>query len=86
MVICGHASTGKVLLKTNTGENGNTVTEILIDPQGLDASLEAMGMVATFYVSADGKNITVDYYSTVHNKYYKQDNQYSFQIETVERA
>ncbi len=86
MVLCGHSPTGSVLLRNSTGEHGNTVAEILVDPQGIDESLEAMGMVATFYVSADGKTVTVDYYSTVHNKYYRPENQYSFQIETIERA
>ena len=86
MVLCGHSPTSNVLLRKSTGVNGNEVAEILIDPQGLDETMKGMGMVATFYVSKDGKTITVDYYSTINKKYYKQNNQYTFQVETVERA
>ena len=86
MVLCGHSPTGDVLLRKSTGEKGNEIAEILVDPQGIDETMNAMGMVATFYVSEDGKTITVDYYSTTNKKYYKQNNQYTFQVETVERA
>ena len=86
MVICGHISSSTIVLKQSTGENGNIVSEILIDPQGLDEKIGAMGMVATFYVGNDGKTVTVDYYSTAHKKYYLKESQYTFEIATIERV
>lgn len=86
MVLCGHDPTDKIVMRQSNGVNGNVVTELLIDPQGMDKTLEATGMVATFYVDANGKTVTVDYYSTVRNRYYLAENQFTFEIATVERA
>jgi hypothetical protein len=86
MVLCGHDPTDKIVMRQSNGVNGNVVTELLIDPQGMDKTLEATGMVATFYVGEDGKTVTVDYYSTVRNRYYLAENQFTFEIATVERA
>lgn len=86
MVLCGHAATPNVLLRQVQGVHGNTVSEILVNPQSIDGSVGPMCMVATFYVSRDGKTISVEYYSTTYNKSYKADNHYSFQVATVDRA
>ena len=87
MVICGHAPSDSIVLRQSEGVNGNVVSEILVDPQGMDSnsSIGATGMVATFYVSNDGKSITVEYYSTVKNKFYKRANAYTFNVNTIER-
>lgn len=86
LVMSGHISSEDVVVSKATGDNGNIVTQVLIDPQGIDAALFGTGMVATFYVSEDGKTITVDYYSTIKEKYYKECNQFSFEINTIPRA
>lgn len=86
MVVCGHDPTGNIVLRQSEGEMGNIVSEILVDPQGLDASsMGPAGMVATFYVSGDGKTVTVEYYSTVKNKYYKRSNLFSFEVNVIEK-
>lgn len=87
MVVCGHAPTDNIVLRRSEGVNGNVVSEILVDPQGMDSnsSIGATGMVATFYVSNDGKSISVEYYSTVKNKFYKSSNIYTFNVNTIER-
>lgn len=86
MVLCGHSSSSDIILRQSTGDNGNVVNELLIDPQGLDSAFGGMGMVATFYVSADGKSMTTDFYSTIHNKYYRQKSHFTFNVETIDRA
>ncbi len=76
MVLCGHVGTDKVVVSTNNGESGNKITQILIDAQDADGMVDGgLGMVATFYVSADGNSIEVEYYSTVHGKYLLRENQ-----------
>lgn len=80
MVLSGHVSTENVEMSTAKGVHGNTVYQFLIDPQGLDADIGAMGMVAILYFSEDGQKVTVEQYSTVRQKYYRSSSQFSFAI------
>ena len=80
MVLSGHVSTDNVEMSEAKGVHGNTVYQFLIDPQGLDADIGAMGMVAILYFSEDGKTVTVEQYSTVRQKYYRSTSQFSFEI------
>ncbi|MBQ9729546.1 MAG: metallophosphoesterase, partial [Clostridia bacterium] len=72
MLICGHVDTPTIVYRKDQGINGNVVTQMLCDPQGMDANNynqplvqkygdsaanRLVGMVATYYVTADGKNI-----------------------------
>ena len=70
LVLSGHDPCDDVILTQTAGDNGNTVTQILSDPQGVDKAQGATGMVTMLYFSADGKTMTVRNYSTVRNKYY----------------
>lgn len=92
MVLCGHISCEDVLMVPRTGENGNVVSQFLINPQTMDLDSEGgcdgdstKGMVATFYVDENGEDITVDWYSTIKGKYYRAKNNYSFKVNTIER-
>ena len=84
MVLSGHIDTDYVYRKTNTGVHGNEVQEFLINPQGLDATIGPTGLIAILYFSSDGKNVDVEYYSTVRKQYYKQENIYSFTMNSIE--
>ncbi len=86
MVLSGHHSYPGILVKESTGINGNTVTQMLIDPQGLDSIGEvgATGMIAMFYFSEDGKDIQVRFYSPIQDKYYNSDAQFAMTLDTVE--
>ncbi len=78
-VFCGHEPSNDILRYEQTGENGNTVTTMLIDPQYFDRDTDAsgcVGMVAMLYFSNDGRTIDVEYYSTVKNAYYNTLNQF----------
>lgn len=87
LIMSGHISADGIVVTTQTGEKGNTVTQMLIDPQAMDLDLRAeggTGLVANLYFSADGKTVTAEYYSPVKNQY-KNEN-FTFQLNTVEKA
>ena len=71
MVLCGHASADDVVVSKQIGDYGNEVTQILIDPQEMDAEYYqgSKGMVAMLYFSEDGKDVQVQYYSTLKDTY-----------------
>ena len=77
MVISGHIDYCDIVSSKREGIHGNTVVELLIDPQALDSSGGAMGLVAMLYFSKDGSNFSLEYYSTIHNKYYSSKNQFT---------
>ena len=83
MIISGHECSDRVLVTEAEGENGNIVTQMLVDFQGVDASYGygSAGMVTMLYFSKDGKSVTVETYSTILKKYFREDNQFSFAID-----
>ena len=95
MVLSGHIPCADIKVRQDVGVNGNTVTQFLIDPQGMDPIYDnKTGMVAMFYFSGGGKTIRVEYVSTYvsteandgRDYIYNADaNQFTFTIpETVE--
>lgn len=86
MVLSGHVDSDNVVCTQLTGDNGNTVTNILINPQAMDSRYKSsggVGAVAMFYFSNGGKTVEVRYYSTVQGAYIKSENQFTFTINTV---
>jgi len=88
MVLCGHEISDYILNVEAVGDHGNKIAQVLIDPQGLDRDLQAAGqghagLVAMFYFSEDGRNVQVEYYSTIRQQYYKADNIYSFELNVI---
>ena len=59
---------------------------MLVNPQLLDALSGNACMVAMLYFSEDGKNVELQYYSTHYKMYYREANQFSFTVHTVERG
>ena len=85
MVLCGHDSSAQVGYGTMTGDHGNTVTHLLLNGQGVEDSQEGnSGFVATLYFSEDGKDVTVEYYSTLRKAYFLTENQFSFTLDLVD--
>ena len=73
MVACGHITTCPELLCVEaTGDNGNKIQQVLIDPSKLDMPDNGgpAGMVALMYFSADGKLVQVENYSTAKGIHY----------------
>ncbi len=83
MVVSGHDPNDTIVKKQVKGDNGNTVTQVLIDPQGVELG-GAMGMVAMFYFSEDGSEIEVEYYSTVREKFFMVENQFKMTLPPME--
>ncbi|MBP3370691.1 MAG: metallophosphoesterase [Clostridia bacterium] len=81
LVMSGHDPCDRVVMAQDKGKHGNTVTQLLIDPQGVDAAQGATGLVAMLYFSEDGKNVTLEYYSTVKEEYFMTANQFSFTLD-----
>ena len=86
LVLSGHDPSAKIVTTQTVGDNGNIVTQMLIDPQGLDKdpSVGPTGMVTMLYFSEDGKTVQVRNYSTIKEKYYGTVNQYKITIDKVD--
>ncbi len=86
MVLSGHYSSNTIVRLQSEGICGNTVTQMLIDSQEYDnANGCETGFVAMLYFSEDGKQISVEYISTVRaNKgeaaYFKTENQFNVEL------
>ncbi|MBQ2686440.1 MAG: metallophosphoesterase [Clostridia bacterium] len=83
LVLSGHDPCDQIIMTKTEGEKGNTVTQMLIDPQGVDAAQGATGMVAMFYFSEDGSKLRVEYYSTVKEQYLMPENQFETEINVI---
>lgn len=80
LVLSGHESYSDVVTLQSKGVHGNTVTQMLIDPQDMDATMGGCAMVCMLYFSQDGSKMEVEWYSTHKNKYYREKNQYVVDI------
>ena len=81
LVFSGHDPYDHIVYTKSVGEKGNTVTQFLIDPQGMDAYMPVCtGMIAMLYFSEDGNTITVRYYSTVYNRFGSEKSQFTITI------
>ncbi len=83
MVLSGHDPSGKVVVNQTKGSSGNVVTQFLIDPQGVD-TVTLTGAVALLHFSADGKQVSVEYYSTLQEAYYMSENQFNLSVEVMD--
>ena len=74
LVLSGHDPSDNIVVSRDKGVNGNIVTQILSDHQGVDTSTPT-GMVTMLYFKADG-SIEVETYSTIQECYYRESNQF----------
>ncbi len=80
----GHDPCEDVVCSQWQGVRGNTVTNMLIDPQGMDDGVDGgTGAIAMFYFSNEGKTVDVRFWSTAQERYIKTENQFTFTIDTV---
>ncbi len=86
LVISGHDPNDNIVVSQNKGVHGNVVTQMLVDPQGVDINMCPTGMVAMLYFSEDGSKVSVEYYSTVNEKFFMADNQFELEIAVVNNA
>lgn len=84
LTLCGHISHSAPVVTRREGDSGNIVTEILIDPQGIDLSDEPTGMVTMLYFSENGSKVQVETISTVRDEYYMECGQYELELPVTE--
>ncbi|MBQ7779167.1 MAG: metallophosphoesterase, partial [Clostridia bacterium] len=84
-VVSGHISSTNVVITEATGDNGNVVKQMLVDPQGVDASLYGgTGMVTLLYFNEDGSECEIRTYSTIHDGEHYEELSYNSAVNTVE--
>ena len=79
MVLSGHIGSNFTYATKVAGDHGNIVTQMLINPQGIDVYTPT-GMVHMFYFNEEGNKITVDMYSTIRSQYYGKDSRHTFVV------
>ncbi len=84
LVLSGHDPCNEIIMTQTPGKNNHIVTQFLIDPQRVDTSQSAAGMVAMFYFSEDGTKLRVEYYSTVKERYFMEENQFEVDLDLVD--
>ncbi len=75
LVLSGHIEHDDIVVAQSKGVHGNTVTEMVVNPQTVDRRYWGTGTVAMFYFSNHGRNLQVEYYSTVRDQWFKAGNQ-----------
>ncbi len=84
LVMSGHIPYDRIVVAQDEGKHGNVVTQMLIDPQDADLAYGGLGMVAMLYFSEDGRDVTVEYYSTIKEKYFRSDNQFTMTLDLID--
>ncbi len=79
MVLSGHIDSDYTYATKAVGDHGNVVTQMLINPQGIDVYTPT-GMVHMFYFNEEGNKITVDMYSTIRSQYYGKNSRHTFYV------
>ncbi len=74
MIVSGHMHHDSIVVTPREGDAGNTVYQILMDPQSTCKKLGGMGALGLMYFTADGNHAKVEYYSTVFEKYFAESN------------
>ena len=85
-IFSGHVDVEDVVVNQLKGDNGNTVTCMLIDCQTIDSKVEPAGVVTMLYVNADGTVVNVEHISTVRaaagkDAYLKAQNQFELTVD-----
>jgi calcineurin-like phosphoesterase family protein len=74
MMVCGHMHHDSIVCTPRQGDAGNTVYQILMDPQSTCKKLGGLGVIGLMYFTSDGSRARVEYYSTVFDKYFCESN------------
>ena len=74
MVVCGHMHHDSIVCTPRVGDAGNTVYQILMDPQSTCKKLGGLGAIGLMYFTPDGSRARVEYYSTVFDRYFCESN------------
>ena len=87
LVISGHKSTSAIITSQRMGVHGNTVTQILVDPQYEDLYYKGrVGLVAMLYFSEDGIHVETQYYSTVKEQYFSPNSECEITLDPIQNG
>ncbi|MBR6727330.1 MAG: metallophosphoesterase, partial [Clostridia bacterium] len=81
LVLSGHIGSDTIAVSQVKGDAGNTVTQMMIDPQGSDGLAGGLGIVAMFYFNEDGTEFYTEFYSVEKNAYLLNYNQFHVDLE-----
>jgi len=81
LVLSGHDPCDYVVYAQDKGVNGNIITQMLVDPQGVDKAQGGVGLVTMLYFSEDGKTMQVETYSTDKKAFFLEENQYTLTLD-----
>ncbi len=81
MAIGGHVSVADVQYNEAFGVNGNKVINILVDGQALDWKNPSYNMLLLLRFSADGSNVTFDYYSPTRDCFLDSNNHFTLDVD-----
>ncbi len=82
MTVCGHLDGRNTHICTMEGDNGNQITNLLINPQLYDKDTQPSGMVFLMHFYDGGKTVKTEYYSTFIDKY-KAGSNYEWEISSI---
>ena len=83
MVASGHDPSDYIVVTQTEGVHGNVVTQMLIDAQSVDLAMKGAGMLAIAYFSNGGKTVQMEYYSTIRNQWYLEENRFTITVHSV---
>lgn len=81
MVLSGHIGSEVIAVSQVKGDAGNTVTQMMIDPQNFDGSAGGLGLVTMFYFNEDGTEFYTEFYSVEKDAYLLNYNQFHVDLE-----
>ena len=93
LILSGHHKTYDIGKSQVVGDKGNTVTQMMIDPQRIDMPENypstpghgGTGLVALLHFAKDGKTLDVEYYSVIKDKYFRKQNQFSLNLNALDK-
>lgn len=94
LTLNGHHPTTAIESFTITGDHGNKITKLLIDPTYFDGEHasatvphfpEGAGMIANLRFSDNGRKIGVSWFSAIKGKYYNSESVYTVEVPTIAR-
>lgn len=87
LVLCGHRyppDNGPNYIITER-EDGSKVMQMMVNPQKHESDEgRSFGMLAMLYFSEDGKNVQLEYFSTINGMFYKDKFQFEFNLDLVD--
>ena len=84
MILCGHMEGDYITVRQDRGDHGNVVTQMMINPQWIDDAIDGgTGTVTMFYFKEGSSVITIETYSTVEQKHFLAENQFSVDLVPV---